>query len=92
LKNANQSTPPFEVRPSVHYDTTTRQWFAALSLYTNGVLQNRSMLTEAGGFENDRRCKQFARAMADEMEMGIKRRVLVDMLKAGEGLLKHGGR
>lgn len=74
--------PVFEVRPSVHYDDVSRQWYATTTLYVNGHKEQAEMWTQVS-FTNVRKAKQFARFLADQQEQSIKRMVIEELIKAG---------
>lgn len=78
--------PAFEVRPSAHYDEATRKWYAATTFYIHGEKQESAIWSDVG-FDNVRRCKQFARVLADRQEYRIKQGVIKTMIDAAGKLV-----
>ncbi len=76
------NAPVFEVVPSVHYDTVSQRWYAATTLYVNGVKEQAQMWTQVD-FTNVRKAKRFARTLAQQQEDHIKRMVIEELIAAG---------
>lgn len=82
----SQETLAFEVKADVRWDATAKCWYPETTLRVGGVVQQVEVWQVP--YTNMRRAKKMARTIAEKQTAHIKRAVLEEMFKMGEGLAK----
>jgi hypothetical protein len=82
----SNNQPEFEVRPSTHFDSVTKKWYAATTFFVRGKEQKSAIWSDVP-FDNVRRAKAFARMLADRQEYRIKQSLLETMIDAAGKLV-----
>lgn len=81
----SQETPAFEVKADVRWDATAKCWYPETTLHVAGVVQQVEVWSQVS-YTNMRRAKKMARTIAEKQAEHIKRAILEEMFKMGEGL------